>query len=158
MVTGKDDLTKVSGVGDDGSYNAEELGFDSFGRCDGKPASFMPDTPTDPYGWAVSDAGLYDAAQECYMGDGSTPGCCTDVRVGGVGLIGEVPREAPANPPTPLLLTYFSLYPLKTCETPDAVTNQSLYWDDWTTSESLRVRGLATIGTRARPYTDTLLL
>ena len=54
----------------------------------------MPDTPTDPYGWAVSDAGLYDAAQECYMGDGSTPGCCTDVRVGGVGLIGEVPREA----------------------------------------------------------------
>ena len=50
----------------------------------------MPDTPTDPYGWAVSDAGLYPAAQDCYMGDGTTPGCCTDVSVAGISLIGEV--------------------------------------------------------------------
>ena len=27
----------------------------------------VPDTATDPYGWEVSNAGLYDTAHECYM-------------------------------------------------------------------------------------------
>ena len=40
MSAGKDDLTKKSQPGADGSYNAKELGFKDWSRCSGKPLFF----------------------------------------------------------------------------------------------------------------------
>ena len=50
MTTGKDDLTKQSGVGLNGSYNANKLGFINYKRCDGKHQAVKnyPNV-TDPY-------------------------------------------------------------------------------------------------------------
>jgi Sulfatase len=55
LTTGKDDLTKPSGVGSDGSYRANQLGFTSFRRCLGKSdvMHHYPD-PWDPYGIYLS--------------------------------------------------------------------------------------------------------
>ena len=51
MVSGKDDLVKLSSCGVNGTYRLNELGFDDQRRCAGKGDVFGSWTqPTDPYG------------------------------------------------------------------------------------------------------------
>merc|ERR1719474_212207 len=56
MMAGKDDLTKASGCGIDGSYRAEELGFSAQRRCKGK-IDMIEDYPkvTDPFAVYLSE-------------------------------------------------------------------------------------------------------
>jgi hypothetical protein len=50
MTTGKDDLTKATGPGIDGSFHAAALGFSDFLRVKGKDDVKSSSEPTDPYG------------------------------------------------------------------------------------------------------------
>ena len=49
MTSGKDDLTKATGPGLNGTFNADALGFSQYARCDGKDDASGA-TPHDPYG------------------------------------------------------------------------------------------------------------
>ena len=49
MTSGKDDLTKATGPGLNGSFHADGLGFTKYARCDGK-SDAAGSTPHDPYG------------------------------------------------------------------------------------------------------------
>ena len=80
MVTGKDDLSKTSGVGLDGSINAAELGFSAWSRTLGKPTALNGESPKDPYGVALQAAGLYTQGHQCYIGDDKVPQCCEEVK------------------------------------------------------------------------------
>ena len=74
MITGKDDLTKLTGVGVDGSYSAKELGFSAQHRCLDKTALpvFYPNV-TDPFTAYLSNQSLYNITDQCYEDF-----CCTD--------------------------------------------------------------------------------
>ena len=50
MISGKDDLTKATGPGPLGSFNAAALGFIDYERCDGKGDVVNRGVPTEPYG------------------------------------------------------------------------------------------------------------
>merc|ERR1712086_228320 len=116
MVTGKDDLSKTSGVGLDGSTNAAELGFSAWSRTLGKPTALNGESPQDPYGVALQAAGLYTQGHQCYIGDDKVPQCCEEVKKPtGKGKVAE------------------------NCNVPDLITNQSLYFDDWSASEAVRL-------------------
>ena len=116
MVTGKDDLSKQSGVGLDGSTNAAALGFSAWSRTLGKPTALNGATPRDPYGTALDAAGLYTQGHQCYIGDDKVPACCDEVKkASGRGKVAE------------------------DCTVPDLITNQSLYFDDWSASEAVRL-------------------
>ena len=73
MVTGKDDLTKLTGVGVDGSYRAKQLGFSAQRRCLDKTALpvFYPNV-TDPFTAYLANQSLYNITDECYET------CCDD--------------------------------------------------------------------------------
>ena len=80
MVSGKDDLTKVTGCGATGSYRATQLGFSDQARCQGKDDVLRDDTPHDPYGLFLNDSSnfivnlnksLWDIHYKCLKG-----GCC----------------------------------------------------------------------------------
>jgi len=49
MTSGKDDLTKASGPGLNGTFHADALGFTQYRRCDGKDDAAGA-SPHDPYG------------------------------------------------------------------------------------------------------------
>lgn len=49
MTSGKDDLTKATGMYLNGTYHADALGFTSYARCDGKQDA-AGTSPHDPYG------------------------------------------------------------------------------------------------------------
>ena len=50
MVSGKDDLTKETGCGSDGSYRATQVGFSDYARCGGKDDVLRGGHPHEPYG------------------------------------------------------------------------------------------------------------
>lgn len=55
MTTGKDDLTKATGPGINGTYHATELGWENYSRCDGKDDVTRYSYPSDPYGLYCSE-------------------------------------------------------------------------------------------------------
>ena len=67
MVTGKDDLTKKTGVGIDGTYRSQQLGFSAQHRCMDKTALpvFYPNI-TDPFTDYLSNQSLYGITDQCY--------------------------------------------------------------------------------------------
>jgi arylsulfatase A-like enzyme len=50
MTAGKDDLTKATGMGLNGTYHAAALGFSDYARSDGKEDAVSEAVPSDPYG------------------------------------------------------------------------------------------------------------
>eukprot|EP01084_Bolivina_argentea_P024688 45963_1 len=82
MVSGKDDLTKESGCGVDGTYRLNELGFNDQRRCKGKAddMSSYP-TPSDPFAVYLSqhyhinngvNVTEWNITKECFKH------CCSD--------------------------------------------------------------------------------
>jgi arylsulfatase len=80
LTSGKDDLTKATGPGKDGSFHASELGWQGYARCEGKEDVVNKGVPSDPYG-------IYCAAHNTTVDGKSTsywdifadddPHCCT---------------------------------------------------------------------------------
>ena len=54
MTTGKDDLTKATGMGINGTYHAQQLGWVNYSRCAGKDDVLRMGIPADPYGYYTS--------------------------------------------------------------------------------------------------------
>eukprot|EP01084_Bolivina_argentea_P024690 45965_1 len=83
MVSGKDDLTKHSGCGINGTYRLDELGFDDQRRCKGKADNTNPyPTPTDPFAvylsqhYSLNHKGQNDT--EWNITDYCNHHCCND--------------------------------------------------------------------------------
>mmetsp|Transcript_72703 Transcript_72703/g.116016 ORF Transcript_72703/g.116016 Transcript_72703/m.116016 type:complete len:487 (-) Transcript_72703:57-1517(-) len=72
IITGKDDLTKKTGVGVNGTYRAAQLGYSAQCRCLDKTAlAAMFPTIYDPFSYYLANQSLYNITDEC-MND-----CCT---------------------------------------------------------------------------------
>jgi len=73
MTAGKDDLTKKSSPGTDGSFNAQAMGFSDWSRCSGK-VDVDRGGPHEPYGLFLntknftSNETLYDVHHSCMRG------------------------------------------------------------------------------------------
>ncbi len=66
MVSGKDDLTKETGCGVNGTYRSEQLGFSDQARCKGKwDVDHSYPTPSDPYGEYLSTLDLWAYYKDC---------------------------------------------------------------------------------------------
>jgi arylsulfatase A-like enzyme len=58
MTTGKDDLSKATGIGLDGSYNAKKLGFSDWIRATDKSREVSSTSPTTPYSTALANVSV----------------------------------------------------------------------------------------------------
>jgi len=96
MTTGKDDLTKATGPGINGSFHAQGLGFSQWKRCDGKQDA-AGSAPHDPYGaWCSTQSEVVNGKNmtfwEIYNKDMNS---CTT----GVGAAGGYDCEKPSPLP-----------------------------------------------------------
>ncbi len=96
MTTGKDDLTKATGCGIDGSTHASALGFSQWARCEGKEDA-AGSTPHDPYGaWCSQQSEVVNGKNlsfwEIYNADMKS---CTS----GVGAAGGYDCQQPSPLP-----------------------------------------------------------
>lgn len=79
MVSGKDDLSKKSGVGAHGAFHAAALGWSDFAdaRCEGKQDAVNRGVPSEPYGRFLNDSGLWATLindfKGCPSGGGAPP-------------------------------------------------------------------------------------
>lgn len=103
MMAGKDHLTMKSGVGPNGSINAEVLGFDDWERMPDKYEVFnddykpVPGTPYDEWSENLWQHEAYNSTGACYGAFGS--GNCCDQIQGVHGLEGGIfcPRPQPGG-------------------------------------------------------------
>ena len=98
MTTGKDDLTKSSGCGLNGTYHAEALGFVDFLRVKGKDDVKSKAGPSDPYGAALAQQnttvnGKSVSLWDVYMDVDND--CCASVPGGGSGYFCETATVMP---------------------------------------------------------------
>merc|ERR1719411_2549678 len=100
MVTGKDDLTKLTGVGVNGSYRADQLGYSAQRRCLDKQA-MTGEYPKilDPFAAWLSTQPLYNDQSLYNITDECRNDCCAEWPVQGPALfecpgILDVPTDA----------------------------------------------------------------
>lgn len=121
MTAGKDDLTQ-KGIGSDGSYRAEQLGFSAYRRCEGKLKTLASKGIHDPYTSFLFAAGVHTSKNDrntlCPIG-GSDYGCSVpspmpqemyqDDWVAGEAI--KLLEEAPADQPFFLQVNFAGPHP-----------------------------------------------
>jgi len=97
MTTGKDDLTKATGCGLNGTLHATQLGFSDFLRVKGKD-DVLGAVPSDPYGEYLLEHNVYVNGTNVTLWDVYNKldkACCNDVPGGAGGYFCEVPSVMP---------------------------------------------------------------
>lgn len=90
MSVGKDDLTKATGPGLNGSFHADALGWADYERSMGKEDCVAEATPSDPYGTfcaarSVEVGGKNESLWQVLRGD--TAHCCANATAGPSGYV-----------------------------------------------------------------------